>query len=112
MSRLDKVNSILHHELAESINRHLEMDGVLVTITEVECSPDLREAHILFSVLPEKYLGTVLKRLRTISGRVAHELRKRLKFREIPTFHWVFDDREVNAAKLEDVFHELGKDTE
>ncbi len=109
-ARLDKVNSVLHHELAQAVNRHLEMDGVLVTVTEVDCSPDLREAKIWFSVLPDKLLGTVLKKLRHISGPVAHELRKRLKFRQMPTFHWEFDSRELRAAELEDVFHELAKE--
>lgn len=107
MSRMDQVNSLLHHELAIALNRRLELEGVLVTVTEVEVSPDLSEAKIFVSVLPEKKSGTALEQLRHISGELARDLRKRLKFRKMPTFHWLFDSREANAAQLEDVIHTL-----
>lgn len=107
MPRLDQVNSLLRQELALALNRHLELDGVLVTVTEVDCSPDLEEAKILVSVLPEKLTGTVLKRLRHISGILAHDLRKRLKFKRMPTFIWNFDERPSRAAELEDIISHL-----
>lgn len=107
MARMDQVNSLLHHELANALNRRLEMDGVLVTVTEVEVSLDLSEAKIFVSVLPDKKAGTALEQLRHISGELAKDLRKRLKFRKMPTFHWLFDSREANAASLEETIHHL-----
>jgi ribosome-binding factor A len=107
MSRLDQVNSLLRQELALAINRYLELDGVLVTVTDVYCSADLNEAKVLVSVLPEKLAGTALKQLKHISGELAHALRPRFKFKRMPVFHWAFDSREARAAQLEDVFNEV-----
>ncbi len=107
MSRIDQINSLLREEIALALNRHLEIDGCLVTITEVHCAPDLSEAKIYFSVLPEKFVGTVLKKLRHLSGQLAHDLRPRLKFHHLPTFHWLFDEREVKASELDEVFNHL-----
>lgn len=104
---MDQVNSLLHHELAEALNRHLDLDGCLITVTEVICSPDLKEAKILVSVLPEKFVGTALAKLRHISGDLARDLRPRLKFKNMPTFIWIFDERLLQAAELEKVFKEI-----
>lgn len=107
MARLDQINSLLHQELATALNRRLELEGVLVTITGVDCSADLSEAKIFVSVLPEDKAGTTLKQLKHISGELVHDLRKRLKFRKMPVFHWLFDSREAHAAQLEEVINSL-----
>ncbi len=109
---MDQVNSLLLQELAPLINKHLELDGVLVTVTDVHCAGDLSEAKVFVSVLPERFTGTVLKKLRHISGSLAHDLRRRLKFKRMPVFVWVFDDRESRAAVLDEAFKELADETE
>jgi len=107
MSRIDQVNSLLRQELALAINRHIDLEGGMITVAEVDCAPDLKEAKILVSVLPERLAGTALKKLRHISGELAHELRKRLKFKNMPTFNWVFDERPSHASELEEVISHL-----
>jgi len=107
MSRLDQVNSLLHQELAKSLHRHFDLDGILVTISDVRCAPDLNEAKIFVSVLPEKLAGTALKKLRHISGALAREIRPRVKFRRVPSFIWLFDDRPSRASQIDELIHEL-----
>ncbi len=104
---MDQVNSLLRQELALSLQRHLDLDGSLVTITEVHCSADLSEAKVFVSVLPENQVGSALKKLRKLSGTFARDLRPRLKFHKMPVFIWLFDNREARAAALEEVFNEV-----
>lgn len=107
MSRVDQVNSLLREELALALSRHLIVDGCLITVTDVQCTADLNEAKIYVSVLPEKFAGSALKKLRSTSGILAHDLRKRLKFHRVPTFVWLFDERPSNATAIDNVLNDL-----
>lgn len=107
MSRIDQVNSLLREELALALNRHLIIDGCLITVTDVQCTTDLNEAKIYVSVLPEKFAGTALRKLRNISGSLAHDLRKRLKFHRVPIFVWLFDERPSHATEIDQVIKDL-----
>jgi len=107
MSRVDQVNSVLREEIALALNRHLIIDGCLVTVTDVQCTADLNEAKIYVSILPEKFAGSALKKLRNISGTLAHDLRKRLKFHRVPTFVWLFDERPSNATAIDKIISDL-----
>ncbi|MCX6792569.1 MAG: ribosome-binding factor A [Candidatus Falkowbacteria bacterium] len=107
MSRVDQVNNLLREEIALNLNRHLIIDGCLITVTDVQCTADLNEAKIYVSVLPEKFAGTALKKLRSISSGLAHDLRRRVKFHHVPTFVWMFDERPSNATEIDNVIRDL-----
>ncbi len=107
MPRMEQVNSVLQRELAQLLPQLLPLDGGLVTITRVDCSPDLHFATISVSVLPEKYNGTVLGKLRKISGQLASALRKRIVMRRLPSLHWKLDTTESEAAEIDEVFRQL-----
>jgi len=110
MSRLDQVNSLLQQELALLISHHIPLEGGLVTVTHVDCSPDLRFANIFVSVLPEKFAGTVLSGLRKKSGFLAQHLRPRLKMKRMPSFNWKLDTTETKAAEIDELFSLLGEE--
>ncbi len=107
MSRMEQVNSVLQRELAVMLPQLLPLDGGLVTITRVDCSPDLHFATISVSVLPEKYNGTVLTKLRKISGQLASGLRKRVVLRRLPSLHWKLDSTESEASEIDEIFKKL-----
>lgn len=107
MSRVDQLNSLLQQELASLISFYIPLKGGLVTVTHVRCSPDLREVRIGISVLPEKFVGSVLRELRKHNHAFSEQLRKRLKLRRIPSFRWEFDNTESEAAKLDEIFQAL-----
>lgn len=107
MSRVDQINSLLRQELALSLNRQLDLPGALVTVTEVRCSPDLHEAKVFVSVLPERLAGTALEKLRHLSGELAHDLRKRLKFHHMPIFVWHFDQGPSNVTAIDHLLKDV-----
>ena len=51
--RMKQVNELLKSELAILISRNVLIENSLTTITYVKCSPNLLEATIGISVLPE-----------------------------------------------------------
>ena len=52
--RLLRVNELLKRELSTIITREMNFDGVLVTLNQVDVTPDLKHAHAYVSVLGKK----------------------------------------------------------
>lgn len=105
--RLEQLNDQLREELAYLITKESPLQDGLITVSYVECSPDLKYAKISVSVLPEKFAGTALANLRRLSSLFSQELRKKLKIRQIPRFNWAFDPTESKAAVIEEVIKKI-----
>ena len=97
MSKTEKLNDLLREELAAAVNREAPLPEALITITYVKCSPDLEQAQIGFSILPDRLAGTALRHLTASTGRLAATVGKRLKLRKMPHFSWEFDATEKDA---------------
>jgi len=103
MSRIDQVNELLKYELARLVEEHVNINGGLVTITFVDCSPDLKYAKIGISVLPEGLFGTALQELKKNNSFFSKHLRKKTRLRQVPHISWVIDDTEVKAAEIDEI---------
>jgi len=92
--RTDRVNGLLKKELSDLVTRHLKDPrlGGLVTITEVNCAPDLSYARVYVSVMAEKEEQIrVLEGLESALGFIRFQLRTRLAIRRIPQFRLILD---------------------
>lgn len=109
MSRVDQVNQLLLTKLGEMINREVYLEGGLITVVDVDCSPDLKRATVAISVLPDRLYGTVLTALRKKSKVFSNSLQKKLKMRATLHINWVIDNTEKTAAELEEVFKQAAE---
>ena len=108
MSRkIEQVNELLKDKLAHLVSREIPLDNGLITVIYVKTSPDLKYAKIAVSILPEKFAGTALERLRKQSGFFSQIIRKETRLRKVPKFNWVLDTTEKEAAEIEKVFREI-----
>lgn len=101
MSKTQKINELILEELAYAVNREVALENALITISSVDCSPDLKQAKISFSVLPDKLAGTALRKLTSSTSQLVAILRTRLKLRQMPRLIWEFDATEREASKIE-----------
>jgi ribosome-binding factor A len=101
MSKVEKINNLILEELAVAVNREVGLANALITITYVECSPDLKTAKVGFSVIPDNLVGSALRKLTTATGQLIPILRHRLKLRKLPHLTWEFDATEKEASKIE-----------
>lgn len=105
--RTERLNEQIRNELANLIVRDLPMDNALITVCYVDCSPDLKEAKIVISIMPVNIIGSTLAKLKKLSSPFSQSLRRKLKIRNIPRFHWVIDETEEKAANLEKIFQQI-----
>lgn len=101
MSKVPRLNEILREELAAAVSREVGLPNALITITYVECSSDLKQAHVGFSVLPDNLVGTALRHLTSATGELVRILKSRVKLRQVPHLIWEFDATEKEASKIE-----------
>ncbi len=107
MARVDKINSLLEQEIAEFISQNTSLDNYLITIKKVDCSPDLKNAIVYLSVLPEKFFGTALSTVRKINTPLSNHLNRKLNLRKVPKLKWQIDASEKEYAKIEKILREI-----
>lgn len=110
MSKIERLNDVIREELAIAVNREVGIKDALVTITYVECSPDLKQAKVGFSVLPDKLAGTALRRLGSATSQLAGILRTRTRMRKLPHLIWEFDATEREAGKIERLIADINEE--
>jgi len=103
MASMERINELILEELALAVNREVGVENALITITYVICSPDLSQAKVGFSVLPDNLTGTALRKLNSATGQIVAILRKRIKLRKMPHLIWEFDSTEKEATELEEL---------
>lgn len=106
-TRMNRVNELLRAELAQLINQNISLQNGLITITQVKCSPDLKNATVMVSVLPDNITGTALKKLRQNSTILRNQLKTKVKLKYIPRLNWRLDPTERQADELEQVIKDL-----
>jgi ribosome-binding factor A len=101
--RTERINDLLREEISDLLLRELKDPriGGLVTITEVDVSPDLRHAKVYVSVLgtDEERTGT-LKALGAAAHFLQRQLRHRLTIRRTPELHFLRDDSLERGARV------------
>ena len=112
--RTTRVSELLREEISELVQRDLKdprLEGALLTITEVEVSPDFRVASVFVS-----HLGSAEERddalagLQSASAWLERELRRRLRMRRTPSLTFQFDPSIERGARLASTIAELARD--
>jgi ribosome-binding factor A len=94
--KVEQVESTLHRAIAEVIRRGLSdprTEGSLIGVTRVNVSPDLRNATVYVSVLPEAHGRRVLAALTHAVGFIHTEVKKRVALRIVPRLTFRFDEK-------------------
>ncbi|MBU4216392.1 ribosome-binding factor A [Candidatus Parcubacteria bacterium] len=110
MSRVEKVNEQLKDDLAVIVNSDVYLDGGLITIIRVKCAPDMSNANVNISVLPENLSGTALKLLRKNASAFTRKLSLKSRMRKVPRLTFGIDNQERYVAKMDKVFAEIRMD--
>ncbi len=93
--RMARVNHLLRQEIADLLAREVKDEALhssIISITEVDTSPDLRLAKVYYSVYgDEEQVLETRKHLERASGFLHRSLKGRVDLRHIPNLEFVFD---------------------
>lgn len=99
----------MKRELGSIIPREIDFSPLLVTVSSVDMTPDLKQAHIRISVLgPANQRGSVLHTLNDNRTLLQTELSKRVKIKHTPHLHFHIDDTLERGDRVLGIMDELG----
>ncbi len=109
-NRIDKVNSLLEHEIGNIILKDFHFAEILVTLTHVDTTANLIEARAYISVLPEDNADKVVATLNKGVRSVQQQINKKLNMRPIPKIMFLKDENIKEAARIESLLAKLKKE--
>lgn len=94
--RLVRVNELLKREIAEDLYRNFagsDFDAAAMTVTRVECAPDLRDANVFVSIFGhEDERDRMISYLNRHRQEIIRMMVKRVKLKYTPRLHFVLDE--------------------
>ncbi len=108
-NRIGRINEEIQKELA-SLLRNLKdprVQDTMISITDVETTPDLRYAKVYVSFLQEDRARDALKGLKSAGGYLRRELGRALNLRYTPELNWAQDDSITYGAKMLELINSL-----
>jgi len=106
--RILQVNELLQQELGIILLRELDVQqNTLVTLTRVDAAPNLQQAKIYISVMPEEKAKEVLKLLQKEVYGIQQLLNKRLNMRPVPRIEWVLEEKTKEAQEIEEILDKI-----
>ena len=109
-NRISRVNTLMKKELGQILLREIEApEGAFMTLTRVDASPNLQQAKVYISVMPEDKANVVLKMLSQNIYDVQQILNERLKMRPVPKIKWVLETGTSEAQRIEELLDEIKK---
>ncbi len=101
--RTERLNDLLREEISDLLRRGVKDPRVigLVTITDVDVSPDLRRAKVYVSVMgTDKEKASTYRALGAAAHFLQRELRRRLTIRRTPELEFCPDDSLERGARI------------
>ena len=106
--RMDRVNELLRREISSVIQHDYEWNGVLVTISGVEVTNDLKEGKVWTSVLGGSS-EPVLKKLNRDHGAIQSKVMKRVVLKSTPVLRFVCDQSAERGVDMVNLLDEVDK---
>jgi ribosome-binding factor A len=106
--RLQRVQELIKRELSELIVREISFGNALVTVQEVDITPDLKHAHIFVSVLgKEEDKNAALAKLHDHRKILQSALSKRVVLKYTPQLHFKFDEALERGTRVIDLLEKI-----
>lgn len=105
--RAEQLAEVIQRELNDFFVRELEFKDCLVTLTQVKVTPDLKQATLFLSVLPESRFPGALKKVENSLGWARHWLSGKLRLRLCPVLKIMADESAVKYSVIEEALADL-----
>jgi ribosome-binding factor A len=107
-SRSARVGDLIQIELAKIVQREIQDNHLgLVTITQVDISPDFSHARVFVSTIPEERAAELIIVLNKSARHLRFELAKSVKLRVMPELKFFYDDTAVNGQRISTLLNKV-----
>lgn len=98
----------MKRELSDLLNREFEFGGALVSISDVDVTPDLRQGHVFVSTLGAKGREqAIIDKLNDNRGLIQNKMVKRVVLKYTPQLHFKHDDSIKRGVGIVDAIDEI-----
>ncbi|MBD5779948.1 30S ribosome-binding factor RbfA [Pelagicoccus sp. NFK12] len=108
-NRKVRVGELVKREISDILHTRFKTSAVLITITEVDVSPDNKNALVFYSVIEAN--GFTRKKAQQFfaknSSMFRRELGKRIVLKFLPALTFAFDEKNRAAAMVNELIDEL-----
>ena len=115
-NRIGRINEEIQKELSALLRtvKDPRVQDVMISITRVETTPDLRYTKVYVSFLPDEKAKEGMAGLKSAAGYLRRELGRALNLRYTPELGWALDDSITYGAKMLELINSLdtGSDEE
>lgn len=106
-----RVSELLKRELGQCLERDFEFRDVLVTIHDVDVTPDLRNAHVFVGIVGDQSRrDAVMEQLDRKRGHIQSQVMKRVVLKYTPQLHFRFDDSIERGVRVVNILDEIARD--
>ncbi len=108
--RINSINDEIQKELSNLLRsvKDPRVQDVMISITRVETTPDLRYTKIYVSFLQEDKAQEAMKGLKSAAGFLRRQLGTNLRLRYAPEIVWSLDDSITYGARMLGLINSLG----
>lgn len=102
-NRTDQIASIIRQSIQNVLTRGLSdprLDGTMLTVTEVDLSPDYANAVVKVSVLPDKAQKRSIAALTHAAAHVRHQIADKLDMRSTPQLRFELDSSTKKQSEI------------
>lgn len=111
--RIARVNQLLQREVSEQMRRYYRSESAAITISDVNCSTDLRHARIYYSVLgDEAAIAEADKFFHRIGKDLRQRVSKHVILKYFPRFDYVYDPSMERGAQVLELLDALESETD
>ncbi|MCX6855980.1 MAG: 30S ribosome-binding factor RbfA [Verrucomicrobia bacterium] len=99
--RIKRVSELLKRELSSVLEKHYRFDGVILTVHDVEATPDLKQSFAYIGIL-----GTginkdfVIEKLNKNRGAIQREVHKRIVMKNSPQIFFRLDQSVERGVRI------------
>ena len=107
--RIDGINQEIQKELSALLRtvKDPRVQDVMISITRVETTPDLRFTKVYVSFLQEGKVNDAMKGLKSAAGYLRRQIAANLQLRHAPEIQWALDDSITYGAKMLEIINNL-----
>ena len=109
-NRILLINEEIQKELSALLRtvKDPRVQDVMISITRVETTPDLRYTKVYVSFLQEDKANDAMKGLKSAAGFLRRQLGTNLRLRYAPEIVWALDDSITYGARMLGLINSLG----